>query len=122
MANEIQLSASLTVNRNGATFTGLGSSNITQNNTPSLANTQIIDWVTSEALLIGDVSMIGYLFVKNLDASNYIELSLATPVLPAAAFVTLLPGECALIPTRLEVIYAKANAAPANLLVVAASL
>jgi hypothetical protein len=122
MANEIQISASLAVSRSGATFTGVGSSTITQAGTPSIANTQVIDNVTTEALLIGDVTAVGYLFVKNLDASNYVELSLATPVLPAAAFVTLLPGECALIPTRLEVIYAKANSAPVNLLVVAASL
>ena len=121
MANEIQISASLNVSRSGASFSGQGSSTITQSGTPSLANTQIIG-LTSEALLIGDITAIGYLFVKNLDASNYIELSLATPVLAAAAFVTLLPGECALIPTRLEVVYALANSAPANLLVVAASL
>jgi hypothetical protein len=121
MANEIQISASLAVNRSGATFTGIGSSNITQAGTPSIANTQVIG-TTTEALLIGDVTAIGYLFIKNLDASNYVEIGLATPVLPASAFITLLPGECALVPTRLETIYALANSAPVNLLVVAASL
>lgn len=121
MANEIQLSASLAINRNGAVFTGTGNSNITQSGTPTIANTQIIG-ATTEALLLGDVTGVGYYFFKNLDPSNYIELSLATPVVANAAFCTLLPGECALIPSRLETIYALANAAPCNLLVVAASL
>lgn len=121
MANEIQISASLAVNRNGATFTGVSSSNITQSGTPSIANTQIIG-ATTEALVLGDVTAVGYIFLKNLDPSNFIEISLATPVVAGAAFVTLLPGECALIPTRLETIYALANSAPCNLLVVAASL
>lgn len=121
MANEIQISASLAVNRSGATFTGIGSSNITQAGTPSIANTQVIG-TTTEALVIGDVTAVGYWFLKNLDASNYIEVGLLTPVTSADAFITLLPGECALIPSRLETFYAKANSAPLNLLVVAASL
>ena len=121
MANEIQISASLAVNRSGATFTGIGNSNITQAGTPSIANTQVVG-TTSEALYLGDVTAVGYIFLKNLDASNYVEISLEATVSSADAFVTLLPGECALIPTRLEAIYAKANSAATNLLVVAASL
>lgn len=121
MANEIQISASLAVNRSGATFTGIGSANITQGGTPSIANTQVVG-TSTEALYLGDVTAVGYIFLKNLDASNYVEVGLATPVLPASAFITLLPGECALVPTRLETIYALANSAPVNLLVVAASL
>ena len=121
MANEITTSASLTVNRSGATFTGLGVNTITQAGSPSIANTQTIG-TTSEALLIGDVTAVGYWFLKNLDASNYVEISLQSTVTTADAFCTLLPGECALIPSRLEVFYAKANSAASNLLVVAASL
>jgi hypothetical protein len=121
MANEIQISAALTINRSGATFTGTGSSSITQAGSPNIANTQVIG-TSTEALVIGDVTAVGYLFLKNLDASNRIDISLATPVVANAAFCTLLPGECALIPTRLETIYALADSAPANLLVVAGSL
>ena len=121
MANEIQISAALTINRSGATFVGTGNSNITQAGSPNIANTQVIG-TTSEAIMIGDITAVGYLFLKNLDASNYIEIGITTPVLPANAVITLLPGECALIPTRLEAFYAIANSAPSNLLVVAGSL
>ena len=72
--------------------------------------------------MLGDVTAVGYWFFKNLDPSNYVEISLQATVTSADAFCTLLPGECALIPSRLETFYAKANSAPLNLLVVAASL
>jgi hypothetical protein len=121
MANEIQLSASLSCTKSGATVTGTSSNVITQAGTPSIANVQIVG-TTTEALLIGDITNIGYVYLKNLDATNFVQVGLNTPVADADSFITLLAGECAVFPTRLEVIYAKANTAPCNVQVVAVSL
>lgn len=121
MANEISISALLSISRSGATLAGTGNLSITQSGIPSSSNVQAIG-TTSEALDLGDITALGYLFLKNLDATNYVEISLQSTVTSADAFVTLLPGEFALIPTRLEAIYAKANTAGINLLVVAGSL
>lgn len=121
MANEITIAATLSIARNGATLVGSGNFNIDQVGLASASNVQAIG-TTTEALDIGDITAIGFLFVKNLDATNYVELGLVTPVSAADAFITLRPNEFALVPTRLEAIYAKANTAPVNLLVVAGSL
>ena len=121
MANEIQISASLNISKNGATFTGTGTINVTQSGNPSIANLQAVG-TTTEALSIGDITAVGYVFLKNIDATNFVQVGLATPVTDADAMITLLPGEFALFPTRLETIYAKANTASCNVLVVAGSL
>ncbi len=120
MANEIQLQASLNITKNGATFAGSGSISVTQSGNASIGNVQAIG-TSTEALLIGDITDLGYVFVKNLDATNFVRIGLNTPVVAADAFTTLLPGEFAMFPTRLETIYAIADTGACNLQVVAGS-
>lgn len=121
MANEITIQASLSVNKSGVAIGGtLAALSITQVGTNSIGSVQNIN-TTTEQLTFGDVSTIGYLFVKNLDATNYVEISGTNPV-GAEAFAKLLPGEAMLVPTRLTAIYAKANTAACDCLVVAVEL
>lgn len=121
MANEITLSASLSIVKSGVSIAGTVSGlAVTQAGDQSIGNVQNIG-TSSEALTIGDVTTIGYLFLKNLDATNYVEFDLNNPV-STTAFCKLLPGEGALIPTRQTTIYGKANTAAVNVHVVAIEL
>lgn len=87
-----------------------------QAGTNNIGNVQNIG-TTTEALVFGDVTTIGYMFLKNLDATNYVEFDLNTPV-STTAFCKLLPGECAFIPTRQTTIYGKSNTAAVDVMVV----
>lgn len=121
MSNTINFSVTAGVTLSaGGTITGTGSGTITQAGTDNIGSVQNIG-TSTEALVIGDVTTIGYLFLKNLDATNYVEISLTSPV-GAEAFIKLLAGECAFLPTRQTTIYGKANTAAVDLLVVAMEL
>lgn len=121
MANEISLSAQITLNKLGVVISASASKQIDQAGAGNTSNIQAIGTVT-EALVLTDIDDIGYIFVKNLDATNFIELGITTAVLTANAMITLKPGEFALFPTRLETIYAKADTVACNLLVVGLEL
>jgi hypothetical protein len=121
MANTITVSVSASVALGaGGSRAGAGSISAIQAGTNNIGNVQNIG-ATTEALTFGDVTTIGYLFLHNLDATNYVEFDLNTPV-AGTAFCKLLPGECAFIPTRQTTIYAKANAAAVDVDVVAFEL
>jgi len=63
---------------------------------------------SEETLAIGDCATVGYMIVKNLDATNYVELGVSTGVY----HVKLLAGESALIRWNdASAIYALANTA-----------
>lgn len=120
MANETQLTGTLSNTKSGVTMTGTVALSITQSGTNSISSIQNIG-TTTEALVLGDVTTIGYLMVKNLDATNYVELDLNTPV-AGTAFCKILPGEACIIPTRQTTIYGKANTAACDCLVMAIEL
>ena len=121
MANEITLTAALSVVKSGVSISGqVNSKSITQAGDQSLGNVQIIG-TSTEALTLGDVVTIGYLYLKNLDSTNFVEFDLNTPV-AGTAFCKLLAGEAAVIPTRQTTIYAKADTANVNVNVVAIEL
>jgi len=121
MANEIQMSASLIVNKDGTSLNGTASKTVDMSGSAKIASTQNIG-TTTEALSIGDVTDVGYVYIKNLDSTNYVEVGITSPVSASNAMITLKPGEFALFPTRLETIYAKANTAACNVDIVAGSL
>lgn len=122
MANEISISAQLTLNKSGITLIGqVGSLSITQAGAQNISNTQAIG-TTTEQLSLVDVATPGYLFVKNLDATNFVLVSLVTPAVSGTSFSKLLPGEAFLLPTRQTVIYAIADTASCNLQVMALDL
>ena len=75
MANEINVQATLTVQRFTPAMQGSGNLNINQTGTHGIANVQNIGYAADESLNLVDVATLGYLFVKNLDTTNYVELS-----------------------------------------------
>lgn len=117
MSNQITFSVQATVAiATGGTISGVGHSSPVQAGTNNIGNVQNIG-TTTEALVFGDVTTIGYMFLNNQDPTNYVEFDLNTPV-STTAFCKLLPGECAFIPTRQTTIYGKANTAAVDVLVV----
>jgi hypothetical protein len=121
MANEIVLTGGLNVTKSGVTVSANGSKTIDMSGDQLLGNVQIIGTVT-EALSFVDVVTIGYVYVKNLDTTNFIEIGLVTAVTSGNALITLKAGEFAVFPTRQTVIYAKADTAPCNLQIVMTEL
>lgn len=121
MANEISLSASLACAKDGATAQGTAALSITMAGTEFTQNVQAVG-TSTEALNLGDVATPGYLLVKNLDSTNFVMVGLVTAVTSGNAFAKLLPGEALLIPTRQTTIYAIADTAACNCLVVVVEL
>lgn len=122
MANEITLAASLTLIKTGVNISGtLSGLAITQGGTNSIGNIQNIG-ITTEQIVYGDVTTIGYLFVKNMDATNFVLVSLATPAIAGTSFAKLLPGEALVIPTRQTTVYAIADTAACDCYIVAVEL
>jgi len=81
MADEISLSFSLSFSKGGryvdtSNFGSIGQE-IDVSGTDYIHKTQTIG-TTAEALDIGDITTCGIMVVKNLDASNYVEISRAT--------------------------------------------
>lgn len=83
-------------------------------------NVQIVG-TSTEAIDVGDVSTIGYVLLKNLDSTNYVEVALATPA-TTQIFTKLRAGDIAIFPAATATMYAIANTAPVNLLVLAIEL
>ena len=75
MANEINIQASLTFQRFTPVLQGSGNLNINQTGTHGIFNVQNIA-TAAEQLTSVDVATLGYLLVKNLDATNYVQLAL----------------------------------------------
>jgi len=90
--------------------------NSTQTGNQSIQNIQTIG-TSAEAIVVGDV-VPGYLYFKNTDATNYIDLGIENTAITPIVF-RLKAGEGVLVPTTNATWYAKANTAPCDLLVAA---
>ena len=122
MANEISLTAGLSVVKSGQSISGILSAlAITQSGTNNIGSVQNVG-LTSEALSIGDVSTIGYLYVKNLDATNFVTIDLNNPAVASSGYATLKAGEAMVVPTRRTAHYAIADTGACDLLVIALEL
>lgn len=122
MANEISLTAGLSVNKSGQSISGiLNGLAITQSGAQNIGNVQNIG-TSSEALSIGDVSTIGYLYIKNLDATNFVTIDLNNPAVASSGYATLKAGEAMVIPTRRTQHYAIADTGACDVYVVALEL
>src|SRR6266516_839138 len=108
MANEINIQATLTVQRFIPAIQGSGNLNINQTGTHCIGNVQNVG-TAAEQLTIADVATLGYLFVKNLNVTNFVQLGLDSAV--TQIFAKLRPGEFCLVPVNQNAIYAKANTA-----------
>lgn len=115
MANEITVSATLNVSKGGAVINSSTSISATMAGDNMLTNVQAIG-TGAEAIVVGDITTPGYIFVKNLDPTNYVELALDSGV-STQVFAKLMPGDVALFPAKTITMYAKANTASCNILV-----
>lgn len=120
MANEISVSVSLSASKHGAANAAAGSLTLTMAGDQMINNVQIITNVAAEAVVLGDVGSIGYVFLKNLDSTNYVEIDSVNTMdsWPQRLF----PGEFILLKPEGLTMYALANDAPVNLQVLALEL
>lgn len=120
MANEITATAGLVCTKSGTTVNGTTVKVITLTGSGQWSNTQAIGTAAELIAYPSDLTTEGitYIYFKNDDATNYIEIALDNFT---NVFLKLLAGQCALIrshtanPTH----YARANTAACNLRIVA---
>ena len=120
MANEINCSVTLSANKSGVSVSSSGSKSADMSGDQAITNVQVIG-TSAEAIVLGDVSTIGYVLFKNLDATNYVEIALDSGV-STQVFAKLLAGDMTLIKAKTATMYALANTANVNLLVTAIEL
>jgi hypothetical protein len=111
MANEIQINLSLNASKNGAQVAGSTLLSIDMSGDQFISNVQIIG-TSNEALVVGDVTTVGFVSVKNLDTTNYLEVFLDNA--NAQLVAKLLPGEACLFKPGTVTLYARANTAACN--------
>lgn len=112
MANEITITTSLSTTKNGATVSsGTKTSSHDMSGDQAIGNIQIIG-TSWEAIVLGDVTTIGFVRALNLDATNYVELALAND--STGVFTKLKAGEAALFRASTATMYARANTAACN--------
>ena len=95
------MAAELTISSASFSFVKSGSPSISgtlAGLTPTVSGAQYMDNVqnvgtSEEAILLGDVAPGGYVFIQNLDPTNFVSLRQATG---AANFIKLLAGEWAI--------------------------
>lgn len=112
MANEITLTAALSIIKNGISIAASVTKQVTQAGSGFASIEQEIGVATERlggASGFTDIDDLGYLFIKNLDATNFVMIGLATPVTAGDAFAVLLPGEAWCGPCRQETIYGLAD-------------
>lgn len=119
-AGEISLYASISSTKNGATVAGSSTQNADMIGDQMIGNVQIVG-TSNEAINLGDVSTLGHLYCKNMDATNYVEIF--TDNANAQPVAKLLAGQAMLIASHPSATYyARANTAVCNLHVVAVEL
>ena len=120
MANEISLSVGFSASKGGVTVRA-PSGGITRNmaGTEMISNVQSVG-TSAEALQLGDVTTIGYLVVKNLDATNFVEIDSANTFdkFPQK----LLAGDQVVLRPQTATIHVKANTAAVDIAVTAVEL
>jgi hypothetical protein len=116
MANEINIQAILTAQRFSPGMQGSGNLNINQTNNGCVSNVQGLS-TSYAALKFADMTSLGYLFVKNLDQTNSVKLSLENGT--TKEFALLRPNEFCLVPVAQDNFWGKTTAGTASVLVVA---
>lgn len=107
MSNELSLSASLAFNKGGASVSRSEGIQVTVTGDAFSHEVQSIG-TTEEQLAQGaDLDVPGYMFIKNLDTTNYVEVGSTTGVYD----IKMKAGEIALYRHNSVTVYAKANTA-----------
>lgn len=121
MANEINAACSLTASKGGATVTASGTKTADMAGDQMITNVQAVG-TSSETLQLGDVTTLGYLMIKNLDATNYVEVASDTGFGASTIVSKLLAGDIILLKAPVATLYVKANTAACNIAVTAVEL
>ena len=131
MANEINMQAVLSVTRTGLCLQGSANKDVDQaagSNCASNVQSFSASATTGTAITMGGISFPnsrGFLFVKNTDATNYVELSVVNTNqtdFETSVFSKLMPGEFCLVPLKTsKTYYARANTAAVVLQVAVAA-
>lgn len=120
MAGEITQQISLQVTKNGATATMQTSTRIDMTGNNFTNATQLIG-TTAELILLGDiVSAPGQLSIKNLDATNFVEIGGDSGL--TVFKLKIKAGEAQLISPNSATIYAKADTASVRIQILAIDL
>jgi hypothetical protein len=94
MANELVISASGRYAKGTIDIPfGRGGRQVTVTGSSVVHNIQTVGFAAEEALVMGDVGTPGYIFIRNLDATNYVSMR---PGTGDDDLVELKPGEFAL--------------------------
>lgn len=119
MANEISASASLSANKNSISVSNSFSRSADMAGSELILSVQSIG-TTAEAVALGDVSTIGFLMIKNMDETNFVEIDSANTFdkFPQK----LLAGDFILLKPQTTTIYAKANTSACSIVVQAVEL
>lgn len=120
MAVTLSVSASLSYD-NGSGGTCAGSMPATAITVTGTAGAQLIQTVgtSEEALLKGDLSTMGYTFLRNLGPTNFVTIYSKTADATSVISI-LLVGQFCLIRPGVATIYGKADTGAIDLLIVAA--
>ena len=106
MANELQIYNSFSYNKGGASF-GLSAQNQVTVTTNAFINS-LLNVTTSDTVVdLGPVSSIGYVYVQNLDATNFILIGPSS----GSYFIKLLANEVAVFRSNVSSIHLIADTA-----------
>ena len=114
MANEINIQATLTLQRYSPALQGMGNLNIAQTGTKCVSNVVNVATNANSTIQIEGTTQFAYLFVKNLDSaawgqSNYVNVALDNASPPVQIIAKLRAGEFCLIPVKeTTTLYARA--------------
>jgi len=106
MANEIAVSFNITASKNGAQFSKSGSDSITMTGTYMSVGVELA--TTSDGTIpLGAIGTIGWIYIKNLDGTNYISIGGDGSTYP----LVILPGEFLVARWNAAAIHCKAHTA-----------
>lgn len=117
MANEIYASVSANARKNGAEIAFSSSHNLTMTGDDFTNATQVIG-TSAETLNLGDITGApGMLIIKNLDATNFIEIGGDSGL--TVFKLKLLPGQFHFFQPSSSTLYAKADTADVRVQIIA---
>lgn len=105
MANELLIEVSISFNKGGASCSRSESASLTVTGDAFSHEVQVIGTSEEQLAQGADLGTPGYMFIKNLDATNYVEVGSTTGVYD----IKLKAGEIALYRHNSATVYAKAN-------------
>ena len=116
MANEISATASLAITFSGQTASG--TTTFSLNLTGDYLGEEQDIGTTAEVLDLGDIATAHVIYVRNLDATNYVQVDSANTFDKFPQHIA--PGQAVLLLPETSTIYVKANTAPLKIFTVAA--